>query len=234
MCTRSFYEQKATVGMPGRPLWPVGDYGGQNVLRDPRNRGIAVAAFRPPMGDTVTGCFGHAPHTKHDLGQTNAHVRAKRPQHQWHWHRRGPVPAVALGHQNCRRTSSSRHRRRRRWCRCCRCCRPARLLHRPLVGVHGLDRPDPGAVDRCALRYLGSSPLALPDRASLAAEVNVALAGSAAPRAGDTVRHDLRDVIDLLPGALARRLAARLAEHLQQPAAVAGLLAAGATSPLAL
>ena len=182
MCTRSFYEQKATVGMHGRPLWPVGGYGGQNVLRDPRNRSISVAAFRPPSGDPVTGCFGHAPHTKLDLGRTNAHVRAKRPQHKWHWHRRGPVPAVAFGHQNCRRTSSSRPRRRRRWCRCCRCCRPA----------------------------------------------------SAEPRAGDTVRHDLRDVIDLLSGALARRLAARLAEHLQQPAAVAGLLAAGATSPLAL
>ena len=110
MCTRSFYEQKATVGMPGRPLWPVGGYGGQNVLRDPRNRSISVAAFRPPSGDPVTGCFGHAPHTKLDLGRTNAHVRAKRPQHKWHWHRRGPVPGVALSHQNCRRTSSSRPR----------------------------------------------------------------------------------------------------------------------------
>ena len=47
------------------------------------------------------------------------------------------------------------------------------------------------------------------------------------------VRHNLRVVVDLLPGAVRLEVPAWPAEHFQQPAAVAGLLAASAASPSA-
>ena len=74
------HQKLPSSSMPGRPLWAAGGNCGQNMLRDPPDRGIAVATFCPPSGGLNSRCLGHAPHAKLNLRRRHTYVRTERPE----------------------------------------------------------------------------------------------------------------------------------------------------------
>ena len=137
-------------------------------------------------------------------------MRTEEPEPQTHWHRREASSTIGIAHQHFRRHCICQTRR---CSRCYNICSglAAVVLHRLEVGVHGLECASPGAIDRRAFMHFGPGPHAQPDRAGLAAEVDVPLAGRAASFADDPVCQDLRVMVHFAPAAVCYQCPARLA-----------------------